>query len=87
VGELGAQHRLVEAAERALVTLEEAGVERQPSLVGGLHLGGDDEVGVQLRVVGAAGGLAERRHRQAVGVGVHPHPVRADTGGGAEASR
>lgn len=65
--------------------LEETGVERHPPLVGELDLRGDDEMGVELRVVGATGGLTERGHRQTVGIGMHPRPVRADTGGGAEA--
>ena len=70
VGELGAQHRLVEAAEHPLVPLQVAGVERQPATVGGLDLGRDHGVGVDLRVIGPRRRLAERRHRQPVRVGM-----------------
>jgi len=42
-------------------------------------------VGVQLGVVGSAGGLAERRHRETACVEVEPCPVGADTGGRTEA--
>ena len=68
VGELGAQDRLVEAAEHPLVPLQVAGVERQPATVRRLHLGGDDGVGVDLWIVGPRRRLAERRHRQPVRV-------------------
>ena len=76
-----AQHRLVETAQHPLVTLQVAGVQRQPPTVRGLHLGRDDRVGVQLRVIGPRRGLAERRHRQPARVQVEaaavgPHPGR-----------
>ena len=51
VGELGAQHRLVQPAERALLALQVPGIEGHPSPIGRLDLGGDDDVGVELRVV------------------------------------
>lgn len=51
VGELGAQHRLIEAAERSLMTLQEPRVEGQPSSVEGLHLGRHDQMGLQLRII------------------------------------
>ena len=63
-GQLGPQDRLVEAAEHPLVPLQVAGVERQPATVGGLDLGGDHGVGVDLRVIGPRRRLTERRHRQ-----------------------
>ena len=81
VGQLGAQHRLVQAAQHPLVALQVAGVQRQPPPVVGLDLGRDDGVGVQLRVIGPRRRLAERRHRQPERVGVQaaavdPHPGR-----------
>ena len=79
-GELGPQHRLVEAAEHPLVPLQVAGVEGQPAAVGCLDLGRDDGVGVDLRVIGPRGGLAERGHRQPVGVRVQAAAVGADAG-------
>ena len=82
VGELGPQHRLVQAAQHPLVPLQVAGVQRQPPPVGGLDLGRDHGVGVQLRVVGPGGGLAERRHRQPERVGMQPAAVMPDPGGG-----
>ena len=50
VGELGAQGGVVDPADRALLLLEEPGVERQPPPGRVLDLGRDDGVGVQLRV-------------------------------------
>ena len=81
VGQLGSQHRLVQAAQHPLVPLQVAGVQRQPPAVVGLDLGRDDGVGVQLRVVGPRRRLAERGHRQPERVGVlaaavDPHPGR-----------
>jgi hypothetical protein len=78
VGELGPKHRLVQAAEGSLLALEGAGVERHPPSRG-LDLGGDDDVAVELGVVLAGGGLAERRHGEPAGlrvlaVAVDPHP-------------
>ena len=84
VGELVAQHGLVEAAEHALVPLEVAGVERQPAAFRRVDLGGDDRVGVDLRIVGTRRGLAECGDRQPVGVGMHPPAVGADAGRRAE---
>ena len=55
MGEFGSKDGLVQAAERALVLLEHACVEGEPATVGGLDFGGDDDVGVQVWVVGAAG--------------------------------
>ena len=78
VGELAAQHGLVEGAEHALVAFDVAGVEGQPAAVDSLHLRRDQRVGVELWVVGARGRLAERRHRQAAGVGVEAATVAAD---------
>ena len=81
VGQLGPQHRLVQAAQHPLMPLQVAGVQRQPPAVVGLDLGRDDGVGVHLRVIGPRRRLAERRHRQPERVGmqaaaVDPHPGR-----------
>ena len=46
VRELGPQHRLVQAAQCPLVTLEVAGVQRHPAALRRLDLGGDDDMGV-----------------------------------------
>lgn len=81
VRELGAQHRLVEAAEGALLALEVASVEREPAAVGGPHLGGDHDVGVQLGVVLARGDLPEGSHHQAARFGVLAGAVHANPGG------
>ena len=80
VGELGAEDGLVEAAEHPLVPLQVAGVERVPAAVGCLDLGGDDGVGVDLRVVGSRRGLTERRHREPVRVRVQAAAVGSDAG-------
>jgi hypothetical protein len=85
VGELGAQHRLVEVAEGVLVVLEVVGVERVPPAVRGLDLAGDDGVGVELGVVLARGGLLEGGHSEPVGVGEGPGAVDAHPGGAAVA--
>ena len=53
VGQLGAQHRLVQAAEHPLMPLQVAGIQRLPAAIGGLHLGRDHGVGVDLRIIGA----------------------------------
>ena len=45
VGEFGAQHRLVQAAQHPLMPLQEPGIQRQPAPVDGLHLGGNHGVG------------------------------------------
>ena len=81
VGELGAQHRLVQAAQHPLVPLQEPGVQGPPPPIDGLDLGRDHGVGVELRVVGPGGGLAERRHRQPEGVGMQPAALMPDAGG------
>jgi hypothetical protein len=52
VGQLAAQHRLVEAAEHSLMALQVAGVECPSAAVVGLHLRRDDDVGVDLGVIG-----------------------------------
>ena len=80
VGQLGAQHRLVQPAEHPLMPLQVAGVERPPAAVVGLHLGRDHGVGVDLRVVGPRRRLPERGHRQPVRVGMQPAAVEADPG-------
>ena len=79
VGQLGPQHRLVQAAQHPLVPLQVAGVERQPPAVVGLDLGRDDGVGVHLGVVGPRRRLAERGHGQpervrVLAAAVDPHP-------------
>jgi hypothetical protein len=51
VSELGTQQRLVQPAQRPLLTLQVPGIERVPRSVGGLDLGGDHGVGVDLGVV------------------------------------
>jgi hypothetical protein len=66
VGEFVAEHGLVEAAQHSLVSLEVAGVEREPPAVVGLHLGRDDAVRVDLRVVGPRRRLTERSDRQSL---------------------
>ncbi len=80
-GQLGAQDRLVEVAERLLVSLQHSPVEGVPAAVGGLDLGGDDDVGVELWVVGSARRLAEHANGEPTGLGMEPCPVRADAGG------
>ena len=45
VGQLGSQHRLVQAAQHPLVPLQVAGIQRQPPPVVGLDLGRDDPRG------------------------------------------
>ena len=80
VGQLGTQHRLVQAAEHPLMPLQVAGIQGEPATLGGLHLGRDHGVGVDLRVVGPRCRLAERGHRQPLGVGVQPAAVGADPG-------
>ena len=70
VGELGTEDGLVETADHPLVSLQVAGIERVPAAVGGLDLGRDDGVGVDLRIVGPRRRLTERRHRQPVRVGM-----------------
>ena len=80
VGQLGAQHRLVQAAEHPLMPLQVAGVERVPAAVGGLHLGRDHGVGVDLRIIGPRRRLAERRHRQPVRVRMQTAAVGRGSG-------
>ena len=78
VGELVAQHRLVQAAEHPLMPLQIAGIERQPPALDGLHLRRDHGVGVDLRVIGPRRRLAEHRHRQALRVRMQPAAVMSD---------
>lgn len=67
-GQLGAEGGVVDPADGALLLLEEASVEREPAAGRVLDLGADHGVGVQLRIDGAGGVLAEHRHGQALGV-------------------
>ena len=60
--------------------LQVAGIERVPAALGGLHLGRDHGVGVDLRVIGPRRRLAERGDRQPLCVGVQPAAVGADPG-------
>ena len=60
--------------------LEVAGVQRPPASVVGLDLGRDDGVSVQLGVIGARRGLAERGPHQPGGVGVLTSAVHTDKG-------
>ena len=52
MGQLVAQHRLVQAAEHPLMLLQIAGIERHPAALGGLHLRRDHGMGMDLRVIG-----------------------------------
>jgi hypothetical protein len=81
VGELGPQHRLVEAAQHPLMTLQVAGVQREPTAVVRVHLGRDHGVRVDLRIVGPRRRLTKRRHRQPVRVRMQPTSINADPGG------
>jgi hypothetical protein len=85
VGELGAQDRLVQPTEGALVVLEVVGVEGVPGAVGGPDLGGEHDVAVDLGVVLPGGRLLEHGHGQALGVGEVAAAVGADPGGAAVA--
>ena len=58
--------------------LQIAGIERHPPAVGGLHLGRDHGVGMDLRIVGTRRRLAEHRHRQTLRVRMQPAAVTAD---------
>jgi hypothetical protein len=82
VGELGPQHRLIQAAQRPLVPLQEPGIQGPPPPIDGLDLARDHSMGVDLRVVSPGGDLTERRHRQPDSVGMQPATVRADPSGG-----
>jgi len=75
---------LVEAAKGALVALQHSRVQHQPAAILGLDLARDDEMGVQLRVIGPTGRLAEPTHDQALGVGMEPAAVGTDAGGRSE---
>ena len=66
--QLGSQTSVVERRQGALVALDEAGVEGEPTTVGRLHTVGDHEVGVELRVERPAGVLAEHRRDDPLGV-------------------
>src|SRR5690606_22834518 len=68
VGELAAQGGVVDPADGALLVLEEAGVEGEPSAGRVLDLGRDQGVGVQLGVDRPGGVLAEQGGRRASGV-------------------
>ena len=52
VGELVAQHRLIQAAEHPLKLLQVPGVQRPPVAVGCSHLRRDHRMGVDLGIVG-----------------------------------
>ena len=71
-GQLRAEHGLVEAAERALIPFQHPGVQRQPTPIHGLDFGGDHQMGVQLRVIGAARRLTEPGDQQTLGVRMQP---------------
>ena len=75
VGQLGAEHRLIQTTGCALVVLQHAGIEREPATVVGLHLGQDHQVRVPLRIVETQGGLPERVDRQALAVGCRRPPL------------
>ena len=64
VSEFGAQHRLIETTQRALVTFQHPRVQRQPTAIAGLHLARDHQMGVQLRIIRPARGLPEPGHDQ-----------------------
>ena len=78
IGELVAQHRLVQAAEHSLMLLQIAGIERHPPALDGLHLRRDHGVGMDLRVIGPRRRLPEHRHRQALRVRMQPAAVAPD---------
>ncbi len=85
VGELGPQDRLVQPADGLLGLLRVVAVEGHPPPVRGDDLGGDDGVGVELRVVLPRRGLLEHGHGEPGGVGelaaaAVPHPGRAPVG-------
>jgi len=67
-GELGTEGGVVDPADGALLLLEEASIEREPAAGRVLDLGADYGMGVQLRIDGAGGVLAEHSHGQAPGV-------------------
>jgi len=59
VGQFASQGGVVDPADRALLTFQEAGIEGQPPTCRVLHLGGDHGMGVQLRVHGPRRVLTE----------------------------
>ena len=73
LSQLAAQDGVVDLGCGRGVPVQGAGVHRGPPAVGAMHQVGDDQVGVQLRVPGPAGGVVERGHDR---------PVRADPGRG-----
>ena len=79
VGELGAQGGVVDPADGSLLVLQEPGIQRQPPAVDVLDLGGDDGVGVQLRVHRPRRVLTEQRRCDALGVDL-VDPVAAPAG-------
>ncbi len=83
-GQLGAQHRLIHPTQRPLEPLQRPGIKCEPAPVDGLHLRGDHHMGMQLRIIQPARGLAEHCDRQALRLRVQPGAVRADPGRGPE---
>ena len=61
VGELGSEGGVVDPADRALLVLQEPGIQREPPAGRVLDLRRDHRVGVQLRIDGPGGVLAEHR--------------------------
>ena len=79
-GQLGSEAGVVERREGALVALQSSGVEGEPPPARALDLRGDHDVGVELRVAGSAGVLAEHRRRDPLGVDDDHLAVRRDAG-------
>lgn len=67
-GQFAAERGVVDPADRSLLVLEEPGVEGEPAAGRVLDLGGDEGVGVQLRVNRPGGVLAKSGNDQAPGV-------------------
>ena len=77
--QLGAEHRLIQATEGALVLLQHPRIQRHPPPIRRLDLRRHHEMRVDLRVIQPRRRLPEPRHRQPDRVQMQPATVRADT--------
>ena len=71
----GTESGLVQATQHPLVVFQVAGIQRPPPPIHGLDFGGDDGVGVDLRIIRPRRRLPKRRHRQPARLREHPAPV------------
>lgn len=76
-GQLAPQDCLVDVPGGELVAVERGGVDSAPVAIGTLEQVGDDDVGVQLGVVGATGEVLEGGSDEAFGAGAYGVPALA----------